>query len=198
MRSGVLPIESAAFCRTKSGQDGGLLTEDTTSSKHFYAFRDEEVDGLKSFLTNARGKGSEGKAILFSLRAFLIFFLFVIQLPLFLITGPQTVSAKICRPDRNTFRNSNAACQVKKQAVSSKKTSRKISRGSVRLSRKSFKYDGKSKKPKVTVTFGKKKLKRGRDFAVTYKHNRNRGKAKVIVRGKGNYRGSVTLTFRIK
>lgn len=153
---------------------------------------------MKSFLTIVRVRDSEGKAILFSLRAFLIFFLFVIQLPVVLITGPQTVFANICRPDRNTFQNSNAACQVKMQAVSSKKTSRKISRGSVRLSRKSFKYDGKSKKPKVTVTFGKKKLKRGRDFEVQYKHNKKRGKAKVIVRGKGNYRGRVTLTFRIK
>lgn len=56
---------------------------------------------------------------------------------------------------------------------------------------------GKAVKPKVTVTYQKKKLRKGRDYTVTYKKNKKVGKAVVIIKGKGNYMGTKKATFKI-
>ena len=58
-------------------------------------------------------------------------------------------------------------------------------------------YSGKSLKPSVTVKNGKKTLKNGRDYKVTYKNNKNVGTATVTITGKGSYKGSKKLTFKI-
>ncbi|MBR0380967.1 MAG: CHAP domain-containing protein [Eubacterium sp.] len=58
-------------------------------------------------------------------------------------------------------------------------------------------YNGKSRKPGVTVKLGKLTLKQGTDYTVTYKNNTNAGTATVTVTGKGNYMGSKTATFTI-
>ncbi len=80
-----------------------------------------------------------------------------------------------------------------------KKGPRKFGSSCVTLSRESFAYDGKAKKPTVKVTYGGKKLKKDRDYKVFYKNNVRRGKASVIVEGRGDFRGSkVTRKFRIK
>jgi hypothetical protein len=42
-----------------------------------------------------------------------------------------------------------------------------------------------------------KKLWLGKDFDVTYKNNKNVGMAEVIIHGKGEYKGQVTVTFNI-
>jgi hypothetical protein len=51
----------------------------------------------------------------------------------------------------------------------------------------------------ITVTAGTSKdiLEDGKDFEVTYENNTNAGKAKVIIKGKGEYLGTVTKTFTI-
>ena len=72
-----------------------------------------------------------------------------------------------------------------------------ISDTNVSLSRNSYTYDGKAKKPAVTVKDGNTVLKEGRDYTVTYSNNINAGTAKVIVTGKGNYKGTVTKSFTI-
>lgn len=58
-------------------------------------------------------------------------------------------------------------------------------------------YTGKELKPKVKVYFGTKKLRSGKDYAVTYKKNKAVGKASVVIRGKGNFKGKKTVTFDI-
>ena len=58
-------------------------------------------------------------------------------------------------------------------------------------------YTGKAIKPAVTVKYGKKKLKKGTDYTVSYKNNKAIGVATVTVRGKGNYTGSKKGTFQI-
>jgi len=58
-------------------------------------------------------------------------------------------------------------------------------------------YTGKAIKPAVTVKYGKKKLKKGTDYTVSYKNNKAIGVATVTVRGKGNYTGSKNGTFQI-
>ena len=67
----------------------------------------------------------------------------------------------------------------------------------VTLSQTAYTYDGKAKKPAVTVTKGTEKL-RGTDFTVKYENNIKPGTAKAIVTGAGVYTGTVTKEFTIK
>lgn len=52
-------------------------------------------------------------------------------------------------------------------------------------------------KPKPTVKLGSKKLKLGRDYTLSYKNNTKAGKATIIIRGKGYYRGTRKVSFTI-
>ena len=52
-------------------------------------------------------------------------------------------------------------------------------------------------KPEVTVTVDGKTLTRGTDYTVTYKKNKKPGTAKAIVKGKGIYSGSATVSFKL-
>ena len=58
-------------------------------------------------------------------------------------------------------------------------------------------YNGKSQKQSIKVKLGKKTLKQGTDYAVSYKNNKNIGKATVTIKGKGKYEGSIKKTFQI-
>lgn len=70
---------------------------------------------------------------------------------------------------------------------------------SVKLSTSSFVYDGKAKKPGVTVKIGDRELKNGVDYTISYQNNVNIGNsAKVVVTGKGIFKGSASKTFVIK
>lgn len=72
-----------------------------------------------------------------------------------------------------------------------------ISKATVTLSKTSYTYDGKAKKPTVTVKVGSKKLSLNKDYTVSYSNNVKVGTGKVKVTGKGNYKGSKTLSFKI-
>ena len=58
-------------------------------------------------------------------------------------------------------------------------------------------YTGKSIAPAPVVKLGTKTLKKGTDYTVTYKNNKNVGKATVTITGKGAYTGTITKTFKI-
>ena len=73
-----------------------------------------------------------------------------------------------------------------------------ISKASVTLSTSTYAYDGKAKKPGVTVKLSGKTLKNGTDYTVSYSNNTKVGTAKVTIKGKGNYTGSVSKTYSIK
>lgn len=75
------------------------------------------------------------------------------------------------------------------------KETKPVSIEGMKVSLKSSKYyyDGKQKKPAVTV----ENLKVGLDYTVAYKNNKNIGKATVTITGTGNYTGTVTKTFTI-
>ena len=73
-----------------------------------------------------------------------------------------------------------------------------ISKASVTLSTSTYAYDGKTKKPGVTVKLNGKTLKNGTDYTVSYLNNTKVGTAKVTITGKGNYTGSVSKTYSIK
>ncbi|MBQ3424324.1 MAG: fibronectin type III domain-containing protein [Clostridia bacterium] len=60
-------------------------------------------------------------------------------------------------------------------------------------------YTGKALKPIPTVKFNGKKLKKGRDYTVkAWKNNRKVGTAALILKGKGNYTGTLTVRFTIR
>ncbi len=62
-----------------------------------------------------------------------------------------------------------------------------------------YNYTGKSIKPTLKVTFGKKTLKAGTHYNIVYTDNKYPGKGKIILEGikKNGYKGSRTLTFKI-
>ena len=57
----------------------------------------------------------------------------------------------------------------------------------ISLSNDSFTYDGKEKKPSVTVKIGGKEIS---DYSVSYSNNINAGTAKVTVTATGDYHGT--------
>ena len=68
----------------------------------------------------------------------------------------------------------------------------------IELSKEVLSYNGKARKPKVTITDTEdKKLKNGKDYTVEYKNNTEVGKAKVVITFKGHYAGKYTKTFKI-
>ena len=62
---------------------------------------------------------------------------------------------------------------------------------------KARKYTGKAVKPVPTVKFAGKKLKKGTDYTLSYKHNKKPGIATITVKGKGNFTGKKTVKFSI-
>ena len=58
-------------------------------------------------------------------------------------------------------------------------------------------YTGKKQKPVPAVSVDGVALAKGTDFTVSYKNNVNAGKATLVVKGKGAYTGSKTVTFEI-
>lgn len=81
--------------------------------------------------------------------------------------------------------------------VSGHVATRNLSSATVRsISNKA--YTGKALKPSVTVknSYGTT-LRNGTDYTVTYKNNKNPGKATITIKGKGDYSGTKTVTFKI-
>ena len=58
-------------------------------------------------------------------------------------------------------------------------------------------YDGTAHEPVVEVVLGGVTLVSGSDYIVSYEDNINAGIGKVIITGKGDYKGSITKTFTI-
>lgn len=59
-------------------------------------------------------------------------------------------------------------------------------------------YDGKEKKPSVSVVSDGITLRNGVDYAVSHVDNRNPGKASIIIKGTGNYTGTKTTSYNIE
>lgn len=76
---------------------------------------------------------------------------------------------------------------------------RSVATADMKLSTSTYVYDGKAKKPGVTVKIGDRELKNGVDYTISYQNNVNIGNsAKVVVTGKGIFKGSASKTFVIK
>ena len=95
-----------------------------------------------------------------------------------------------------------ASVPLTTQAVATAKSKAKTTASSARKSITYAKsanaiYTGKKLTPKLTVKCGSKKLKAGVDFTATYKRNVKTGKAVIIIKGIGKYKGTKKITFRI-
>ncbi len=105
-----------------------------------------------------------------------------------------------------TSNSSNKNTSIENK-VETKKASKKIDISknnsySISISNYTYEYTGKAIKPKIRVHKSNDfyaTLKKGTDYTVTYKNNKNIGyyKAKVIVTGKGKYKGTLTASFAI-
>ena len=76
-------------------------------------------------------------------------------------------------------------------------TAKDISDCTISLEDSEFTYDGKEKKPAVTVKDGDTVLEPGVDYTVTYSDNVNAGSGKVLVTGIGDYSCAAILQFTI-
>ncbi|MBR0410289.1 MAG: Ig-like domain-containing protein [Eubacterium sp.] len=68
----------------------------------------------------------------------------------------------------------------------------------VYLSKSSYTYNGKARKPSVKVKYKGKTLKRNRDYKLRYVNNINAGKAAAVVTGINKYSGTLKKYFKIK
>ena len=74
----------------------------------------------------------------------------------------------------------------------------KLGTANVTLSNNNYIYDGKEKKPDVTVKYGYATLQQGTDYTVEYSNNVKAGTAIVTIKGTGIYSGTVSKNFEIK
>lgn len=79
----------------------------------------------------------------------------------------------------------------------STQTQKRLSKTKVSVNTYSKNYTGKAVKTTITIKDGKKTLKNGTDYTVSYKNNINPGTASVTIKGKGNYTGTITKKFKI-
>lgn len=81
---------------------------------------------------------------------------------------------------------------------SEKAVKKDISNYKIKLSKNTYEYDGKVKKPTVTVIAKDgTKLKQNVDYKVSYQANKNVGSAKAIAKGIKKYTGELEYTFKI-
>ncbi len=146
-----------------------------------------------------RAAGVKGRCFLYAAARVLA----AVLLLTFLFFLPAS-SPTVVEPAANETRNGSSAAVRTVPAggislsSSGRKSAKKLASSNVRLSRTQYKYDGHSKTPSVTVNYNGKRLRRNRDYTLSYTNNKKRGTAKVIVRGKSGYTGTVTKTFKIK
>lgn len=101
------------------------------------------------------------------------------------------VTKKATKTQNGTITNTCKDCKkVTKTTIYAAKT--------VKLSKDSYTYDGKAKKPTVTVKDSKGKAVSNKNYTVSYKDNKTVGTATVTITFKNQYSGKVTQTFTIE
>lgn len=95
---------------------------------------------------------------------------------------------------------SNAGDRINSDNDSSKENNAAVDfsrTAKVTLSKTSYVYNAKKKKPGITVKVGSEVLRRDADYTVAYRNNSKVGTASVIITGVGRYTGTITKTFTI-
>ena len=93
--------------------------------------------------------------------------------------------------------NYTGKVKLKFKAVSPKTKLISTKSCEITLSGDSYTYNGKSKKPGVTVYFGEKKLKKDRDYSLSYKRSSSAGTAYAVLTGMGAYSGTASVPYTI-
>ena len=102
--------------------------------------------------------------------------------------GETTITATMAQT--NTY-------EAAEKVITVRVTPKTIKNMSAVLSATSFTYNGKAQKPSVKLKDGSTVLKLGIDYTVSYSANTGIGTAKAIIKGNGNYAGSLELKFEI-
>ena len=108
------------------------------------------------------------------------------------IKGAGTATITATAAEGTNYKSGSASYTL---TVNASKTD--ISGCTVTLSATSYTYNGKARKPSVTVTNGSATLVTDTDYTVSYTNNTNTGTATVTITGKGNYTGTASKTFTI-
>ncbi len=114
-------------------------------------------------------------------------------------TGYVPLTTKMC----SKFNHSTTGAKKIKVNYMGKSTSFKINLTGIDIKKakvtnvKNKKYNGKAQTQKPKVTLNGKTLKKGRDYTVSYKNNKKKGKATMVITGKGKYSGSIKKQFKI-
>ena len=95
----------------------------------------------------------------------------------------------------NTYITSNYSSPASITTQSDKKISLKSS--NISLDKTSFIYTGNVKKPSVKVKNGSALLVKNKDYKLSYKNNTNIGQATAVIKGIGNYTGTINKIYKI-
>lgn len=107
------------------------------------------------------------------------------------VIAPQTAQAATLSAGKV------APASTTKAAPAKKKVS--IASAKVKLKKKTYAYTGSYIKPAMTVKLKGKVLKSGTDYKIANKSNKKvSSKARVVLKGIGSYKGTKTVTFKIK
>ena len=79
-----------------------------------------------------------------------------------------------------------------------KKNAESIGSCEIKFDRSSYKLKDHRAKPEVTVTLEDKKLRRGKDYILSFVKNTESGTGYAIVRGRGKYRDLIAVPFAIE
>ena len=93
--------------------------------------------------------------------------------------------------------NGKTAERVYGRLVSLSDTSIRLDSAIVKARVSDRAYTGSAQEPRPTVVAAGSVLREGTDYTLSYSNNVNVGTASVTIKGKGNYRGSVTKNFKI-
>lgn len=104
------------------------------------------------------------------------------------VVGKYTVTAVFAATENAGECSASADFEVKAKGIVA---------GDFTMDKTEFTYNGEAQKPTVSVAEGRK-LTEGTDYTVTYPDaSTNAGSYKVTVNGKGNYNGTVELSYKI-
>lgn len=95
----------------------------------------------------------------------------------------------------NTYITSAYSTTASISTKSNKKIQLKSS--NVSIDKTSNIYTGKKRTPSVKVKYGSNLLVKEKDYKLTYKNNINIGQATAVIKGIGNYTGTINKTFKI-
>ena len=110
--------------------------------------------------------------------------------------GTVTKKATVTEEGEMTYHCTVENCTATKTEVIPKKNPTSIAKATV-SGLKAKTWTGKALKQSPTVKQSGKTLKNGTDYTITYKNNKNVGKATMTITGKGEYTGTITKSFKI-